>query len=276
MNALLYPLMFAISMPLPVAACRAARPPRRDLQAIIERAAKEPDLDGAGLVLSSLLADHSQVRLVFSAPIVMDERSVYILIGGHWGSRAVVTWKDNLQLQRVRAESVSSKPLSIRAVLRADRYEAYLRKRKPGGAATINSFPFFEYSPYADDLAEIFIETLRKAPIRPASAVVAPGKAILMTSEEMETNLLSTWQMLCGTCDRLDLIEKVTPENWRGRFPELDRWFQRNRPYVFWDNSKSCIGIDESAKELGRPTPRASRLVPELKPPWVMQQEMGK
>ena len=74
--------------------------------------------------------------------------------------------------------------------------------------------------------------------------------------------------MLCAVCDRLDLIENATPKNWRDRFARLDKWFQENRPYILWDNEKSCIRIDETAKESGSPTSRTSRSIPELKPTW--------
>jgi hypothetical protein len=41
-----------------------------------------------------------------------------------------------------------------------------------------------------------------------------------------------------------------------------------NELRAFWENSKSCIRLDEDAEELGRPTPRKSSFVPELQPPW--------
>jgi hypothetical protein len=65
------------------------------------------------------------------------------------------------------------------------------------------------------------------------------------------------------------LIDKATTKNWRDRFPELDRWFQENRPFVLWDDVRSCIRIDKDAQEQGRPTPRTSRIVPKLRPPWL-------
>jgi hypothetical protein len=244
---------------------------QESLESVFERASREPNLDGAGLILSSLLSDESRIRSALLTSTVMDERTAYVLFGGHWGSRARATWKDGRQLQRTLVDSVSAKPPLIRPVIRADRYETSIRSRNPGGASTINYFPFFEYSTYADDLVERFIETLRRETNQPAKPVVSLDKFVLLTADEMEVNLLSIWQTLCGACDRLDLIDKVTAKTWRSRFPELDAWFQKNRPYLLWDNGKSCIQIDEDARESGRPTPRVSRLIPELKPPWASQ-----
>src|SRR5258708_7340735 len=81
------------------------------LRAVLERASKEPDLDGARLVLSSLLSDEPTIRSVFLTSVVPDERSVYVLFGGQWGSRAGVTWKDGMKRQRILVESVSTKPM---------------------------------------------------------------------------------------------------------------------------------------------------------------------
>jgi len=202
--------------------------------------------------------------------MALDERSIYILFGGDWGSRARVTWKDRVQRHRIVVESVSTKPLLICLVIRADRYKTYFRMRTNGGAATINFFPFFDSSLYADDLVETYIETLRKDANHPAKELRSIDASIIfVTAEEMEVNLLSTWQMLCGVCNRLDLIDGATTKNWRSRFHKLDQWFQKNRPYIFWDNNGSRLQVDENAKEEGRPTRRSSRFIPELKPPWL-------
>lgn len=209
--------------------------------------------------------------------MVLDERSVYILFDGNWGSRARVAWKDHKAWHRILVESTSTKPELIRRVIRADRYETYLRTRVDiGGAATINTFPFFSYAADADDLVETFIEVLRKNTARPAKAIISQENKVLVTAEEMEVDLLQIWQLLCGVCDRLDLVDKATTKNWRGRFPELDKWFKENRPYIVWDNSKSCVRIDDEAKESGRSTRRASRSIPELKPPWLPVDELNR
>jgi hypothetical protein len=76
--------------------------------------------------------------------------------------------------------------------------------------------------------------------------------------------------MLCGVCDRLDLIRDSSVKNWRGRFSELDKWFQTNRPYIRWDRKRSCILVDQEAKDFGSPTERKLRKIPELKPPWPL------
>jgi hypothetical protein len=249
------------------------------LSAVLERASKEPDLDGAGLVLSSLLSDEPTIRSVFLTSVVPDERSVYVLFGRQCGSRAGVTWKDGMKRQRILVESVSTKPMLVHSVIRAERYESYFERRHPRGAATINSFPFFAYSPYADDLVERYIETLRKETTHRAEPIVSPYNElrakgsppqVLLTAEEMEVNLLDIWQTLCGVCDRLDLIDKATTETWRGRFTELDKWFKESRPYILWDDKESHCRIDAEAKDMGRPTPRTARLIPELKPPWAL------
>jgi len=239
-------------------------------QAVVERAAKQIDFDRAGFILASALADESTLRCAFSGPELLDGRSVYILFGGNWGSRADVTWKDRLRWRRILADSVAREPALVRSVIRAERYDAYLRERNPSGAAGINSFPFFAYSAFADDLAEVFIESLRTETCRPARAVMAPHSAIVAVSaDEMEVNLLSTWEILCGVCDRMELVENSTTKNWRQRFPGLDSWFQKNRPFIVWDDQRSCIRIDREALAGGRPTPRASRSIPELRPPWL-------
>lgn len=238
--------------------------------AVLNRASKEPDFDGAALVLSSLLSDESALPIALSASAALDERSVSILFGGVWGSRADVASKDRRMWRRLRDASVSAKPELIRAVLRADRYQSYIEKRRPRGAATINNFPFFAGSAYADDLVERFIESMRRKTTHRAEPIRSPyDNSVLVTSEEMEVNLLETWQMLCGVCGRLDLVAGATSDNWRGRFAELDEWFRQNRPYITWDDARSCIQVDREAKEVARPTPRSSRSIPELKPPWL-------
>jgi hypothetical protein len=53
-------------------------------------------------------------------------------------------------------------------------------------------------------------------------------------------------------------------------FPELEKWFQKNRPYIVWADDGSFFVIDQEAQDSGRPTPRKSRSIPELKPPWLV------
>jgi hypothetical protein len=247
--------------------------------AIFERAARQPDLDEAGLVLSSLLSDDSAIRSAFLSSAVPDERSRYVLFSGDWGTRATVTWKDRQRLLRISVESISAKPALVRFAVRAGRYSTYFGVRSPWiGSSTIGpSTTFFEWSPYADDLVELSIEGLRKETDHPAKPLLDPHALmqrsrpprILRSAEEEEIILLASWQIACGLCDRMDLIEKATTSNWRDRFLRLDRWFRENRPYVVWDESKCCIRIDEDARRLGTPTRRSLRSIPELRPPWL-------
>ena len=143
-----------------------------------------------------------------------DARSVFILFGGKWGSCADVEWNDDpegkWQPNPGRGRCLTKPGLRFDSVLRADRYEAYFRRRHPRGAATINSFPFFDSCSFADDLVERFIEHLREETDHPAEDIVFFGNTILMTAAEKEVNLLATWQMLCGVCNRLDLIDRAS------------------------------------------------------------------
>jgi hypothetical protein len=116
-------------------------------------------------------------------------------------------------------------------------------------------------------MAEYFIEHLRIETRRPPTAVAFNGH-VVVSADDQEVNLLATWQLLCGQCDRLDLVKNTTTKEWRGRFADLDTWFQRNRPFILWDNSGSHIRIDEDAREGENVTMRESRLIPELKPTW--------
>ncbi len=128
--------------------------------------------------------------------------------------------------------------------------------------------PFFEET-YADNLVEYNVEHLRRDAAHPAEPVHAefdPSR-IIVTVEDVEVSLLWRWQMVCGMCDRLDLINNSTVRNWRSRFAELDKWFQTNRPYILWDKKSSCIQIDQEAKEFGFPTPRKPRKIPSLSHP---------
>lgn len=256
----------------------ATKRPRGGLETVFARASKEPDLDGAGLILSSLLSDELTLRSAFLTPLALDDRSVYVLFGGNWGSRAKVTWKASTQWHRIRVASVSTKPELIRSVLRADRYASYFEKRHPRGAATINFFPFFADEDFSDDLVERSIEPMKREVTHLAKAVMNPYNdmrakgsppLVLVTADEKEVMLLGNWQLLCGVCGRTDLIDKATTENWRERFADLDEWFRRNRPYIVWDDRNSCIKIDGKAKDGAEPTPRSSRAIPELKPPWL-------
>ncbi len=272
------PLFISILTIAQVAVEDTPKRPRVDLEAVFARAAKEPDIEDAGLVLSELLSDESTLRAAFLTPVALDERSVHILFGADWGPRANLTWKDRVQWHRILVETISTKPALIRSVLRADRYETYDRRRHPQGAATINLFPFFSFAKYADDLLESSLEGMRTEMAHPTEAIMSPYNnmrakgsppLVLVTADEVEVNLLGTWQMLCGIANRLDLIDKATTKNWRDRFPELDAWFQKNRPYVLWDNAQSCVRIDEEGKKSGSPTSRKDRRIPELKPPWL-------
>src|SRR5690606_8884972 len=119
-----------------------------------------------------------------------------------WGSRAEIDGNDGVWL-RVLVDAISAKPELIRAVLRADRYQDSIEARQPRGAATINTFPFFASAPFADDLVERSIESLRRDATRPAEAITSLDGFVLVTAEQMEVNLLLTWQMLCGVCGRL-------------------------------------------------------------------------
>jgi hypothetical protein len=241
-----------------------------ELEGIYRRAAGAPSLDSAGAVLSAVLVDESKARSAFLTTVTMDERSVYLLLAGPWSSYPNMSWAQTIRLQRVLAESISSKPALIHSILRAERYRASLSRGVPQGSVT--SFPFFSHSTYSDDLVEFFVESLRASTSGPAKDLESPfGNLKPIPAEEIEVNLLRTWQLVCGVCDRLDLIDGVTSKNWRSRFPELEKWFSQNRPFLLWDNTRSCMRIDEEAKHDSRATQRARRAIPELKPPWIDQ-----
>ncbi len=241
--------------------------PAGALGAIFRRTSESPSLEAARAALLPVLCDEALLRSAFLATAPVDERSIYILFGGSWGG-APVEWKDRNRWKRVLVGSISTKPAIIRRVLRADRYATSLERTVSRGAATINSFLSFEASPYADDLVERVMEGLRKESAGPARDLVFMQRVVL-TAEELEIDLLLTWQMLCGVCDRLDLLEGAAPRSWRDRFPILDEWFRKNRPYLNWDESNSCLRIDPKAKAAFSPTRRQARAIPELKPPWM-------
>lgn len=241
----------------------------KEVAAIVERASMASDLDESGLILSSLVKDENKLLLAFLR-IEPDDRTAYILHGGHWGSRADVTWKDRERRQHALVKAVSSKPSLIKFVIRAERYDRFMRSRaKVGGAATLNSFNFFGESKYIDDVIESHIESMRKATSGPAEAITSIHGDILISASKMEIQLLDGWQLLCGLCDRPALIDQSDITNWRGRFSELDAWFQKNRPFITWDDDRGCVKIDEEAKQWGRATSRELRFIPELRPPWL-------
>jgi hypothetical protein len=239
---------------------------------MFERASRETDIDRASSLLASFLTDDSRIRSAFLTARALDERTVYLLYGVRWRFAGKdipheVWERDWRRRVRILVETVSTQPVLIRSAIRADRYEASIRRHV--------SYPAHSWAPffgenYADDLVEYYVEHLRRDvshPADPIQSAFGPSR-ILVTAEDVEVGLLRDWQMLCGVCDRLDLIDKSTVKNWRSRFPELDMWFQKNRPYVRWDRKGSCIGIDQEAKEFGAPTQRKLRKIPELKPPW--------
>lgn len=243
-----------------------------ELEGIYRRVAKASDLDSAGAVLSAVLVDETKARSAFLTTASMDERTAYLLLAGPWSSYPKVSWAQAVRLQLFLAESISSKPAMIGSVIRAERYHESLWRQGPHGS-TRYSFPFFSHSTYSDDLVEIFIERLRSSAGGPARDLMSPlGNSIAVPAEEIEVDLVRTWQLVCGVCDRLDLIDGVTSKNWRRRFPELAMWFSQNRPFLLWDNTRSCMRIDEEAKKDFRPTRRAQRTIPELKPPWNVEQ----
>jgi hypothetical protein len=237
------------------------------LEALVARASRAPDFDAAALILASVLLDESTSRAALCGTVPLDQRSQYILFGGHWGSHATVAKEKRTMWARILVEAVAAKPTLIRSVSRADRYEAFIVSKEGRGSGSV--FPYFSASSYADDMAEYLIEGLRKHSGKPAEPVLLRSHHVARTAEEVEFGLLVAWQMVCGLCDRLDLIAGSTSKNWRARFGDLDAWFQRNRPYVFWDDAGCCIAIDREAEERGIPTERSSRAIPKLRPPWL-------
>ena len=216
-----------------------------------------------------MLVDESKARSAFLTTVKMDERSVYLLFAGPWSSYPNVSYAQGNRLQRVLAESISSKPTLIGSVIRAERYRASLSRHIPQGS--VHFFPFFSHSTYSDDLVEFFIESLRDSVDGPAKDLKSPLENSIAVPRETEVDLVRTWQLVCGVCGRLDLIDGVTSKNWRRRFPELDKWFSRNRPFLRWDNASSCMRIDEEAKKDATATRRSQRTIPELKPPWIVE-----
>lgn len=243
-----------------------ARGLREPPEKVVERASKEADLERAGLILSSLLIDEANIRSALAATTALDDRSAYVLLGGNWGSLAKVSREQRARWSETLVRSISARPNLIKTVIRVERFEAYITVTF--GRGSESGVPFFSTSRYVDDVAEYFMERLRKETGRPPSAILFSNHVIL-TEGEHEVELLANWQMLCGICDRLDLIEESTTKNWRDRFPELDKWFKANRPFVSWDEGKSCMTIDDDAKEWGSVTARSAREIPDLKPPWL-------
>jgi hypothetical protein len=241
-----------------------------DIDAVLNRASKEATLDGAAQIMAVLLIDEVNMSRLFNYNKKLDERSMYIIFSGCWGSRARVSYEKQSQLFRICTESISANPTLIEKYIRAQRYATYFAKREDGGIATINSWTRFELANDIDDIMEICMESLRKYKSRPAEPVVSPfDKLVLVPAEEVELGLLVNWQFFCGITNHFDLIDKTTTKNWRSKFSDLDDWYRLNRAYVLWDNERSRITIDEDAKERARPTYRSLRSVPELKPPWI-------
>jgi hypothetical protein len=246
--------------------------PPRSLEEMFERAARETNIERASSAIASFLTDDSKIRSAFSTTRVLDERTVYLLFGLRWRLAGKDIPRDEWNRDwrrrvRILAETVSTKPVLIRSVIQADRYEASIRKHVSYPAHSWT--PFFGET-YVDDLVEYYVEHLRRDAAHPAEPIHAEfgPPRIVVTAEDVEVSLLWQWQMLCGVCDRLDLIRDSTLKNWRGRFAELDKWFQINRPYILWDTKVSCIRVDQQAKEFVIPTERKPREIPELKPPW--------
>ncbi len=77
-------LLFCASTLVEASAVSAPQSTRGTPDAVFEAAAKEPDIEGAGLVLSSLLSDESTIRSAFLSSVVPDERSLYVLFGSLW------------------------------------------------------------------------------------------------------------------------------------------------------------------------------------------------
>jgi hypothetical protein len=243
--------------------CAEARPqaPDGNVEAALERASKAPNCDAVRAVLASALTDDAHIRSAYLTGRPLDERTAFVLFSGGWRSGdRVVPAEERSRRRRVLLEVVSTKPELIRSLSRADRYATAIVVRDPLPPSMPH--PFFWGVEYADDLVEWWIEKLRQYASKPADIADSAG--------EWEVALLWKWQMLCGVCDRLDLIDKSTTKNWRGRFRNLEKWFQSNRPFVEWDEARSCLRIDEEGKHDALPTERASRRIPELKPPWEL------
>lgn len=249
-----------------------ASEPKTAIQDSLQRAAHAPVYDDAAAILFATCDTSERMRNAALSEDFIDERNLYIVLGLHWGSQIESTRELQNDRRIDLSKAISDKPELIHDVLRAERYESYLYSHaKYGhGAATINFYPFFSRSSYADDLAEIYIESLRHAAHSPKQAIMHPHapNRVMISEEEHELGLLEIWQRTCGLTGQLELIKDSQAQEWRTRFELLDAWFKINRPYSVWDNESCSIRADSGLRKFGKPTNRKQRFIPELAPPW--------
>jgi len=123
------PLFFVALSFLQAAGAGTPQGQHRNLQAALARASKEADLNRAGSILWSSFTDEAAIRSALLTSEALDERSIFILFGGHWGSHARVPVKNRPHWQRIVVGAVATKPTLIRSVIRAERYDIHLRNR---------------------------------------------------------------------------------------------------------------------------------------------------
>ncbi len=249
-----------------------ASDPQTVIQDSLQRAAQARMYDDAAAILSATCNTSARMREAALTANLIDERNLYIILGLQWGSQTKLTREYPNDRRMDLAKTIAERPDLIHGVLRAERYASYIYSHSEysHGAATINFYPFFSRSIYADDLAEIYIESLRSEAQRPKHAITHPHapNLVMISEEEHELGLLEIWQRACGLTGQLELIKDCNGERWRSRFEILDKWFKINRPYSVWDNASSSIRVDSNRKGSGRPKKREERLIPELVPPW--------
>jgi hypothetical protein len=249
-----------------------ASDPQTVIQDSLQRAAQAQIFDDAAAILSATCNTSARMREAALAANLIDERNLYIILGLQWGSQIKLTKEYQNDRRMDLTKTIAERPELIHDVLRAERYESYIYSHTTyaHGAAGINFYPFFSRSNYADDLTEIYIESLRHEAQRPKHAIMHPHaqNLVMLSEEEHELGLLEIWQRTCGLTGQIELIKGCNGEQWRSRFEILDKWFKINRPYSAWDNASNSIRVDSDLKKLGKPTNRVQRLIPELVPPW--------
>ena len=95
-----------------------AQNPPDNLAAVIERALKVSNLNRAASILWSYLSDESTIRSAFLTSEALDERTVYILFGGHWGSYSEIGVRNRPHCERILVDAITTKPMLVRLVIR--------------------------------------------------------------------------------------------------------------------------------------------------------------
>lgn len=234
---------------------------REEIQQLLDSAATQKDFAAAAEILAPLFRDPEVLRAAYSMLYGRRDLAAYVLLDTAWLPKdpypPLSLWGATL------AETIAAEPRFVRDVLRVYRH----RMHYPRGHMTGQGWPYFAPTLLHDGIIHHHLDSLRDDVNVAPHAIIDPrtGKPLL-TKNEREWHLLYTWQLTAGLSGRLDLVKGSVAGNWRGRFEDLDKWYNANRRFLRWNENLTCFEVDADRKANGTVSPKEDRQIPDPGP----------